>query len=146
MCIIIDANVASKLSPCSADAKPVVEWLMFGRGKLVYGGKNADELLEVASARRFIAELYRAGRAVLIDEAKIKKSERDVSARGICYSNDIHVIALAIASGARLLYSHDAALHADFKNKDLIDNPRGSIYQNVAHARLLRECTCHGAS
>ncbi len=45
-----------------------------------------------------------------------------------CRSNDTHVIALAQISGARLLYSNDMALHKDFRNKSLIDKPRGKVY------------------
>ena len=63
-----------------------------------------------------------------------------------CRSNDTHVIALAQISGARLLYSNDKDLHVDFKNKRLIDEPRGKIYSTnedknftYSHARLLRD-------
>ena len=54
-------------------------------------------------------------------EEKLLQEER-------CRSNDTHVIALAQISGARLLYSNDKDLHVDFKNKRLIDEPRGKIY------------------
>ena len=64
-------------------------------------------------------------------------------------SDDHHVIALAQLSGARLLYSNDSALHDDFGNKSLIDQPRGRIYstkesstfRNV-HRHLLRDHIC----
>ena len=47
--------------------------------------------------------------------------------RGVCQSNDQHVIALAIVSGARLLYSNDRRLQRDFKDRRLIDPP-GKVY------------------
>ena len=47
---------------------------------------------------------------------------------GACQSNDLHVLALAQVSGARLLYSNDLSLHQDFGNRDLISRPRGKIY------------------
>lgn len=46
-------------------------------------------------------------------------------------SNDIHIIALARVSGARLLFSNDTALHKDFRNKDLIDQPRGKVFSTL---------------
>ena len=64
---------------------------------------------------------------------------------GACQSNDLHVLALAQVSGARLLYSNDLTLHQDFGNGDLINGPRGKIYSTRAggqiqdsHRRLLR--------
>ena len=54
--------------------------------------------------------------------------------------------ALAKISGARLLYSNDKDLHQDFKDKNLIDNPRGRVYStlesknfSVSHSRLLKK-------
>ena len=71
-------------------------------------------------------------------EEKLLQEER-------CRSNDTHVIALAQISGARLLYSNDKDLYVDFKNKHLIDEPRGKIYSTNedknftnSHARLLK--------
>ena len=36
---------------------------------------------------------------------------------GACQSNDLHVLALAQVSGARLLYSNDLSLHQDFETE-----------------------------
>ena len=61
-------------------------------------------------------------------------------------SDDEHVLALALVSGARLLYTNDAALISDFKNRTIVATPRGKIYttaenDNVtaAHLRLLAD-------
>ena len=55
------------------------------------------------------------------------------------------MLALAIVSGARTLASDDNALTADFRNKAIIDSPRGSIYRDpVKHGRLLRHTTSCG--
>jgi hypothetical protein len=44
MCIIIDANTfAAIFDPINKghiDFKPVYDWIVFGRGKIVYGGKK----------------------------------------------------------------------------------------------------------
>ena len=55
---------------------------------------------------------------------------------GAYVSNDAHVIALAQVSGARLLYSNDSDLQDDFKDKSLIDSPRGRIYTTERGRRL----------
>ena len=44
-------------------------------------------------------------------------------------------------SGARILFSRDVKLHADFKNKRFID-PKGRIYQDHKHKRVLDEVGC----
>lgn len=68
-------------------------------------------------------------------------------------SDDPHVIALAIESGARLLYSHDHKLQDDFRDSALINAPRGKVYSTEVnrdltpgHLRLMREARrCIGA-
>ena len=59
-------------------------------------------------------------------------------------SNDPHILALARASGARLVYTGDGKLIADFKNKRLIDGPRGKIYTGASNVRLLNRSVCRG--
>ena len=63
---------------------------------------------------------------------------------GVCKSNDVHVLALALVSGARLLYTNDTALIDDFGNREIVARPRGKIYTTArntavtdAHRRLL---------
>ena len=62
--------------------------------------------------------------------------------RGNVRSDHIHVIALANASGARLLYTEDKGLMDDFKNKDLISKPRGTVYSRAKNAILLADDIC----
>lgn len=142
MCIIIDANFASDVfkGPEHHNNSPVVDWLFSAskNGVIVYGGKLAEELLLMSDARRAIRVLLQAGRAVRVDDSSVDLEEQRVIQLGICQSNDAHVIALARVSGARTLCSHDGALHIDFKNKQLIDKPRGCVYQNDTHSSLLR--------
>lgn len=139
MCVIVDANLASLVfgNPTGSDFVPVVEWLA-QKGCLVYGGKLADELGRIESARRLVLALQRAGRARLVDRAKLEAEEMNVKRTRLCQSNDLHIIALALVSGARTLCSRDVALHRDFKNWQLISRPRGSVYQTAEHKRLLR--------
>ena len=86
----------------------------------------------------------RTGKMKVLDKNKVSTRTDRIEQERLHTSNDPHVLALAQLSGARLLYSNDAKLQQDFKNKDLIDRPQGNIYstrQNKdftrTHKRLL---------
>ncbi len=140
MCVIVDTNVASKVfsGPPNKDFAPLLKWLNCQSGCLIYGGTLEAELRKVESVRRFIVRLSQVGRAILVPEDEVTNEQIAVDSLSLCQSNDSHIIALARVSGARTLCSHDAALHTDFKNPKLISKPRGSVYQNAAHVKLLR--------
>lgn len=65
-----------------------------------------------------------------------------IAIKSACTSNDAHVVALARISGARVVATKDIQLHVDIKNKTLLDNPRGSVYQDESHAHLLAAAAC----
>ena len=104
-------------------------------GRLVYGGRLKEELGTRNESRRFLAELVRSGRAIEIDDAQISAAQAFIEALPR-QSDDAHIIALASASGARVLCSSDVALHADFKDAALLSNPRGKVYQNARRKHL----------
>jgi hypothetical protein len=140
MCLIVDANLASLVfgEPAHSDFQPIIVWLTSPRenGRLVFGGRLANELNKVNAARRFVRALQQAGRARFIPMVVIEAESN--SLRAVCVSNDPHVIALARVSGARILCSRDKALHQDFSNTKLVSRPRGHVYQNAKHKHLLR--------
>lgn len=142
MCVIIDANVASVIFKKRPDSafQPVFNWIHDEDkdGCLVFGGKLAKELNQVQGARRYLRALQQAGRAILFPESEVNEEETRVWNTGLCKSDDPHVIALTRISGARTLCSRDKDLHDDFKNRKLLSNPRATVYQNPAHAHLLR--------
>ena len=148
MCIIVDANKLGVFlgEPPHEDAAPIRRWLDRPRhtGTLVYstGGKFADEL--GYNARRKLADYYRAGRAHRVPASRFVQDEAALKASGRLRSDDPHVLALARASGARLLYTGDEDLIADFKNSRLIQNPRGRVYSGAANADLLTNDICAG--
>ena len=145
MCIIVDANRLGGLlsDPADADAAPVRAWLERG-GRIVYstggafarevGGRMRDRLLTYA----------RAGKAEYVPADQLADDERTLTARQDLRSDDPHVLALARKSGVRLLYTGDRNLMADFKNKTLIDRPRGRVYTGAANAGLLAAAACAG--
>ena len=140
MCLIIDANVATHTfsSPPHSDFEPIRNALFQGQAYMVHGGRLTEEYSRIGKVVAALAVLDRAGRAKVIRSATLSVTEEKLRASGQCASNDFHIIALAQLSGARLLCSHDQLLHHDFTNKNLLSNPRGSIYQTPTHAHLIR--------
>lgn len=132
MCVIIDANIADdvfgKHGPAST--KGLFDLIISGNLTFVVGGsKLTNELDRVSDiARVVIRESLIAGVGISVNNAVIDKRTKQIINEYNFVSNDQHIIALAQVSGARLLCSYDRALHEDFKNKELLNNPRGRIY------------------
>ena len=148
MCIIVDANRLGKLltEPPDEDAAPIRRWLQRPGGTLIYStsGKFAEEI--GAKARRQLASYRRAGKALLIPASRFAEEERRLQQSGRMKSDDPHVLALALASGARLLYTGDKRLVADFTDAKLISKPRGRVYSSRANASLLTPTVCTSKS
>ena len=132
MCAIVDANMASRFFALDPDLLPLWKWINDGEGRLAVGGQLTIELNRVAEAGAQLRSWLQAGLAFQEDAAKLEAEQEEIT--GQCSSNDPHVIALARVSRARILCSSDRKLHADFRNRALINNPRGSIYQSAQHA------------
>ena len=135
MCLIVDTNFKTRI--------PFGKWTCLNwlrktpKARLVVGGLLLEELAQDHDIRKFLAELDRAGRLRKFDRQEIESAGKKVT--DALRSNDPHVIGLALASGARTLATFDDALIADFKDKRVIDNPHGTIFQNLPkHRRLLR--------
>ena len=147
MCAILDANAAHEVfgaDPQTAGGK-FFTWINQGKGILVVGGKLLAELEGSGKgSREWVSRALTSGRVRVIDADRVDTRTAQVAQEGICTSNDPHILALAQVSGARLLYSNDAELHKDFRNKRLIDDPRGKVYSTLqdksftaSHKRLL---------
>ena len=146
MCAILDTSVVHKVfgenRPEAGEA--FFNWINSGKGGLVAGGKLLEELDETIAFQTWRAQAIRAGRIRLVKDQDVENKTEFLTRDEQCRSNDQHVIALAQVSGARLLYSDDGNLHADFKNDRLIGHPRGVVYSTKnsdnftrAHRRLL---------
>ncbi len=145
MCLIADASTFGDLlaDPATEDAAPIHAWLERG-GTLVYstGGKFGIEVERSRNLKRRLEVYVRAGKARLIPHRRLAEDEASLSNRPDLRSNDPHVLALARESGTRLLFTRDAALMADFKNKTLIDRPRGKVYSGASNRSLLTRSVC----
>lgn len=139
MCVIVDACVAPAIFglPKHEDSATVLDWLQ-GSGRLVLGGRNRTELLRMKrQVVNYVQELQRGRRIRQISDAEIAPVEQQLKAEAYFSSDDPHVLALGIASGARTLCTSDDKLIADWKNARFISNPRGAIYKTKAHRHLL---------
>jgi rRNA-processing protein FCF1 len=139
MCIIIDANVIGDLNGPTEDGAPILRWLLTGGGGLIIGGKLRRELSRSSKMRLTMVALSQAGKLHSLDEEKVQTLTDNL--KESCCSDDPHVIAAAVASGCRLIFSRDQNLHKDAKNKDIL-SPAATIYQNKAHKHLLETCHC----
>ena len=138
MCAIVDTNAVGELwdGGSSPAGQRFRRWVEGSSGRLVVGGQIRQELRS-SGAARWLQELDRAGKLTRVDDSRVDRQAarlRGVPASnpGSCRSDDHHVIALAQLSGARLLFSNDKDLHKDFKNKQLIDQPSGTVYSTLA--------------
>ena len=147
MCIIVDANRLGAFLADSPgeDAAPLRDWLDRG-GRIVYstGGAFAKEVGRRTRDR--LLTYVRAGRATLVPAERFSADERSLRADPDLRSDDPHVLALARATGVRLLHTGDADLMADFKNKKFLDRPRGKVYSTAANAGLLDTTRCETRS
>ncbi len=141
MCAIIDACVATRVFVAKNDPDLVKIRMLTRKLEVVYGGELAREYAKLKTVARIVRLLDQAGIAKKHKDKLVDDENKIVKTLNLCTSNDTHVIALARVARARLLCSADKGLHIDFKNKKLIDKPRGRIYQNATHAGLLkRKC------
>lgn len=131
MCAILDANVVHEVFGRSSPeaGKGFLHWINCGRGRLVIGGQLLKELERASDDFKKWAKIAQSfGKIQRVDKGEVNAVEEDLRNTSSCKSNDLHIIALAQVSGARLLYSNDKRLQQDFKNKELIDKPRGKVY------------------
>ena len=146
MCAIVDANVAYQVfgEDRPPAGKRFFDWLSSPRGQLVFGGKLRAELSRDERFQRWLTSAIRYGRARSVIDEDVEERAQELHRTRVCKSDDEHVLALALVSGARLLYTNDAALIDDFGNPEIVARPRGKIYTTArnadvtdAHRRLL---------
>jgi hypothetical protein len=135
---------------------PVLEWVIKGKGKIIYGGTTyKDELKLLSRYLRILMELEKDGKVVRmpddrsIDEyevmLKIRIPEKDF--------DDPHIVALVAISQCRIVCTNDRRAHPYLQDKALY--PKGvkppKIYSSARHVRLCCDnniasiCKCKSA-
>ena len=137
MCAILDTNAVPHVFGRDRPeiGQRFFEWIHSGSGRLVLGGRLREELNKTG-AREWLKQAILSGRVREVADEKVESKAVLITDGRLCVSNDPHVIALAQASGARLLYSNDYQLTKDFKKKTLVDGPRGKIYPVPANGKF----------
>lgn len=135
MCAIVDANITHELFGSDRGKAGVrfLEWVEAGNGRLCVSGQLLAELARTPFSK-WARDALRYGKMRRPRETDVAAATLELQDQGICTSNDSHILGLAIVSGARLLYSNDTALQQDFKDKRIIDNPRGKVYSTLQHS------------
>ena len=139
MCSIVDADSADILfgdDPPEGAAR-FLRWLSQSKFRLVIGGRRLEAEFQRTgrTTQAWMARAQAAGLLWIENWDSVNKREDALARSGSCRSNDEHIIALAQISGARLLYSGDRLLHADFRDANLLNNPRGRIYPRTGSRR-----------
>lgn len=141
MCAIIDADVVSKVF--CLNRKPAADqffnWVNAGQGRLVIGGTLEIELYKNGTFRSWAESALKAGRLRFENKKSVMDKSKELKASYRLRSDDPHTIALAMVSGARLLYSNDKDLHKDFKNEKLINDPQGRIFSTNNSENFTRQ-------
>ena len=144
MCAIVDNNVVHEVfgnRPPEA-GKYFRHWLGGRNGRMVVGGRLLEELKGNSGFREWFRQNELSGHLRQVKRSRVEAEEQKVRQANLCRSDDEHVVALALVSGARLLYTNDGDLIKDFKNRQIIAG--GKVYTTdqvdrvtSAHKRLL---------
>ena len=135
-CAILDADCIGEVfgNDESEAGAEFLRWVLDGKLRLVSGGHAQEELRKSTEFKRWAAALppnLTVYRQRLIAAEKDKLDNRK-EVHGDIRSNDTHVLALAMFSGSRLLYSRDNALRDDFADPSIILGPWGQLYNEGA--------------
>lgn len=145
MCIVIDTNTLSCVfnqeSEAHPEFAPVREWIVEGKGKLVYGGTKCKlELKKAGRYLRLVNELKRKRKAIEVNSQAVDTRQQEIE-RLLEHRdfNDSHVIAIVIVSRCRLICSCDRRAHPFFKMSILYPKhfKRPKIYTGINCKDLL---------
>ena len=92
--------------------------------------------------RKKFMNYAQSGSAKRIPCDKLKEKEIEYRESTLLKSDDPHILALAKAAGARLLYTNDRDLMKDFKNRLILNKPKGKVYSRKSNADLLHKSIC----
>lgn len=143
MCIVIDINVIKTVfneeEKNHQYYKPVKDWILGGKGKMVVGGSTYyEELEKMYKFRKFYIALRKAGKVVVGCDEKIDNLELDLKETlNHRDFDDPHIVALLIISGCKIICSEDARAYPFFQKSEWY--PKGKsvpkIYCKRAHSK-----------
>ena len=143
MCIILDANCFGKfLDESDEDMNPIRTWLNRKNenakiahsptGKLKFELSNSPKMLDQFNI------LNRKGNLKIVNHEDLNHQINILNeSKNKLKSDDLHIVALALAGNVKVLASMDEKLGEDFKTLC-----NGKIYKNSKHKHLLYKCKC----
>lgn len=129
MAIIIDtnclANVFSRKSENHKEYKPVLDWIIYGKGMMVYGGsKYIAELRKIPKYLPIIRFLREVNKVIVGNPENIDRIQEEIEANTKNKNfDDPHLPAIAIDTKCRLICSEDKKSVQFVKNQNLY--PKG---------------------
>ena len=121
MCVrtIVDASAFRHLCEPSRDSAgdQLRRWIMRGNGVIVYSPEQtayAMELRKYSAVRDLLRDYNQRGLAIDIDATPVRAALERIPDNPVRRSDDPHILALAAASGATVLFSCDCKLRKDF--------------------------------
>ena len=146
MCLVIDSDCIARVFD-NENAEhpsfiPVLNWILKGRGSIIYGGKKyKKELRSAARYLKIIQELERQGKVVKLPDGEIdsvaQKLKRKVRRRDF---NDEHLVAIVSVARCVVVCTRDQRAVHYLKMKDLY--PKGvkvpKVYKGLRQKKLCR--------
>lgn len=120
MCIIIDTNALPSVFKQSSvnhlQFKPVRDWILDGKGKVVFGGtKYIDEIK--GTYLGIMLQLRKAGKAVIIPSELVDREQYIVEGMIVHVDfDDPHLVGLLRVSGCKLICSLDVKAYPFFRH------------------------------
>jgi predicted nucleic acid-binding protein len=148
MCIIIDTNVFgdvfNKESKSHLEFEPVINWILYGKGKIVYGGaKYKNELRRAKKYLKILVEFEKMNKVVRVDDEKIDDREKEIKKTNRHRDfNDEHIIAIVIVSGCVLVCTKDSSAVPFIKDPSFYPKSckKPKIYSGKRNKNLLADC------
>lgn len=139
--IIIDASAFRHLiEPTRRSAGDQLrKWIGKGHGLVVYSSGNnkyADELRDYNEVLTLIHDYAQKGRAEDVSDERISSVYDGFLKNSEVKSDDPHVLALAEASGATVLFAHEPKLCIDFANVEVLSKVRRVNRRSVPNVSL----------
>jgi len=113
MPIIIDtncfANVFSRSSSKHADFEPVLNWVLNGKGLIVYGGTQYKKELSKSNKYQYIFRLLKqTGKVIDKCDEEIDAIQAEIEEKvGNKDFDDIHLLAICLVTKCRIICSED---------------------------------------
>ncbi|KJU81988.1 hypothetical protein MBAV_005819 [Candidatus Magnetobacterium bavaricum] len=121
--------------------KPVLDWILNGKGMIVYGGKKYEEELK-GKYRRIFMQFRNSNKIVEIPAHDVDNYEDYVKKHDLVKNssfNDAHLVAIISISRCKIICTEDVEAKELVKEKKLypkrFEIPK--IYSNESHKELL---------